>query len=137
MALKGKYSKVHGTALVPAVATYSEASDQVLQTQLAAKDFAKDRVTCSLLALRMSKDLNGLLHKASSYGAAPCRLRRVCCTKPSLSVDGLLLAVCTILLSKALRPSLAAGVPTCAAGYDLSAVSALHDRESRAHGPGN
>ena len=92
MALKGKYSKVHGTALVPAVATYSEASDQVLQTQLAAKDFAKDRVTCSLLALRMSKDLNGLLHKASSYGAAPCRLRRVCCTKPSLSVDGLLLA---------------------------------------------
>ena len=37
MALKGKYSKVHGTALVPAVATYSEASDQVLQTPAGCK----------------------------------------------------------------------------------------------------
>ena len=55
MALKGKYSKVHGTALVPAVATYSEASDQVLQTQLAAKDFAKDRLTCSLLVCERLK----------------------------------------------------------------------------------
>ena len=81
MAFTGKApKKPHSTALVPACKPQaSRASEEVLYTKL-----AKDSLTCSLLALRMSKDLNSLLHQTRSYGAAACRLRRVCCTRPSL-----------------------------------------------------
>ena len=127
MALQGKHSKAHTTALVPTCSQQaSRAREEGLYTKL-----AKEHLTCSLLALRMAKDLNGRLHRAKSYGAVPCRLRRDLLYQTIVGVDrSTARSVYNMAQQSAsIEPSRQAYQP-CAAGRELSVVSALHDTAS-------